>query len=68
MSTEKKTPNQWWEHMHYVAFSHCTSLQGLHMVDINETAICVSQKVKNYVSPEKKEMQLCYMPTYNMHN
>ena len=37
-------------------------------IDINETVICVSQKVKNYVSLEKKEMQLCYMPTYNMHN
>ena len=64
----EKPPKQWWEHMHYVAFSHCTSLQGPHIVDINETAISVSQKVKNYVSHEKKEMQLFYMPMYNMHN
>ena len=68
MSTEKKPPKQWWEHMNYVAFSCCTSLQGLHIVHINETAIHVSQKVKNYLSHEKEEMQLCYMPTYNMHN
>ena len=68
MSTEKKLPKWWWEHMHYVAFSCCTSLQGLHIVDINETAIHVSQKLKNYLSHEKEEMQLCYMPTYNMHN
>ena len=68
MSNEKSTPKQWWEHMHYVAFSCCTSLQGLHIMDINETAIPVSQKVKNYPSHEKEEMQLCYMPTYNMCN
>ena len=54
--------------MHYVAFSCCTSLQGLHIMNINETAIHVSQKVKNYLSDEKEEMQLCYMPMYNMCN
>ena len=36
-------------------------------MDINETAIRVSQKVKK-LSHGKEEMQLCCMPTYNMCN
>jgi hypothetical protein len=68
MSTEKNPPKQWWNHMHYVAFSRCTSLQGLNIVNINEAAIGASDQVKHYLAHEKKVMQLCYMPTYNMHH
>ena len=66
MSTRKKTPKRFWEHMHYVAFSRCTSLGGLNIVDINEDNICQSDKVKDYLSKHKRNMQLCYKPSYEM--
>ena len=68
MSTQKKPPKHFWEHMHYVAFSRCTSLDGLHIVDINEKNICQSEKVKLYLLENKRNMELCYVPSYKMEN
>ena len=64
MATESNPPKKFWEHMHYVAFSRCTSLSGLNIVDINEARICVSAKVKDYLANRKRMMSLCYEPSY----
>jgi exonuclease III len=68
MSTSGRPPAHFWEHMHYVAFSRCTSMAGLHIVDINATKIRVSPKVQKYIETDKKQLQLCYTPTYSMNN
>ena len=65
MSTSKRPPDHWWEHMHYVAFSRCTSLLGLHIVNVNTEKIRVSRHVKTYLQDEQKPMTLCYTPTYH---
>ena len=65
MSGPDKAPQIFWEHMHYVAFSRCTSLHGLHIIDINESKLRASSKVINFLQKEKKDLQLCYQPSYN---
>ena len=65
MSTSKRPPDHWWEHMHYVAFSRCTSLQGLHIVNLNTDKIRCSKSVTAYLQCEKKEMPLCFLPSYD---
>ena len=57
-------PSAWWNHMHYVALSRCTSLQGLHIVDLNIKGISASKKVLDFLNNEKKPLQLAYTPTY----
>ena len=42
-------PKSFWEHMHYVAFSRVTSLNGLYIENINEKNISTSAKVLNYL-------------------
>ncbi len=64
MSTNKKCPKYWWEHMHYVAFSRAAALQGLQIVNVNPECIHVSDKVKDYLSREKKDMTLCFTLSY----
>jgi hypothetical protein len=64
MSGPARCPRTFWEHMHYVAFSRSTSLQGLHITDINEKQIHASQKVNNFLEKEKKVMNLCFSPVY----
>ena len=64
MSGPEKAPQTFWEHMHYVAFSRCTSLHGLHIININEPKLRASSKVINFLENEKKELQLCYQPSY----
>ena len=64
MSGPAKAPASFWEHMHYVAFSRCTSLQGLHIIDINQPKIRASAKVSHFLAQEKKPLELCYKPLY----
>ena len=45
MSGPTRAPSTFWEHMHYVVFSHCTTLSGLHVMDINVRKIRASPKV-----------------------
>ncbi len=58
MHTVNKIPRTFWEHMHYVAFSRCTSLQGLHIVNINADNIFVSPKVIQYIENDVKPLTL----------
>ena len=66
MSGPARAPATFWEHMHYVAFSRCTSLQGLHIIDVNQPKIRASAKVMNFLAKEKKPLKLCYKPLYEM--
>ena len=53
-STKKSPPKHFWEHLIYVGLSRVPSLKGLYVVNLNAEHICRSQKVKNYLSLEKK--------------
>ena len=66
MFTLKNPPRQFWEHVHYVAWSRCTSLDGLFIANINEEYICQSEEVRCYLSEDRKELELCYMPSYQV--
>ena len=66
MSGPPRAPTIFWEHMHYVAFSRCTTLHGLHILDINEPKIRTSSKVCKFLKNEKTPLELCYEPTYQM--
>ena len=66
MFTLKNPPRRFWEHTHYVAWSRCTSLDGLFIVNINEEYICQSEQVRRYLSEDKKELELCYTPSYQV--
>ena len=68
MSTSKKCPKQFWEHMHYVAFSRSTSLEGLHIVNINADEIRVSKKVLDYFEQHHNALLLSYTPSYSNPN
>ena len=59
-STKKSPPKHFWEHLIYVALSRVPSLQGLHVVNLNTEHIRCSEKVKNYLSHEKTNLELCY--------
>ena len=67
-STKKSPPKHFWEHLIYVGLSRVPSLQGLHVVDLNIEHIRCSEKVKNYLSHEKTNLELCYQPTYEVEN
>ena len=64
MKTQTHPPKHFFEHMHYVALSRCTSLDGLHIVNINEEMIKVSSKVYDYLHNHKKNMILTFEPPY----
>ena len=66
MSGCEKAPRHYWEHMHYVAFSRCTHLQGLHILAINEENIRSSAKVTTFLQQHKRDLELCYSPTYKI--
>ena len=66
--TKKSPPKHFWEHLIYVGLSRVPSLKGLHVVNLNTERICRSEKVKNYLSLEKKDLELCYQPTYQAKN
>ena len=68
MSAPEKTPRIFYEHMHYVAFSRCTTLEGLHIIDINETKICASSSVLHFLEKEKRELELNFTPVYKDEN
>ena len=65
MSGPPRCPSHFYEHMHYVAFSRSETLQGLHIIDINEEKIRASPKVINYLQNERKLLELQYSPIYN---
>ena len=67
-STKKSPPKHFWEHLIYVGLSRVPSLKGLYVVNLNAEHICRSEKVKNYLSLEKKNLELCYQPTYETKN
>ena len=64
MSGCDNAPRHFWDHMHYVAFSRSTTLNGLHIVDVNESRIRSSQKVKEYLTCDRRLMELNFTPTY----
>ena len=66
--TKKSPPKHFWEHLIYVGLSRVPSLKGLYVVNLNAEHICRSEKVKNYLSQEKKDIELCYQPTYKTEN
>ena len=45
MFTDHNPQKIWWEHMHCVALSPVTSLNGLNLVNLNESNMCVPIKV-----------------------
>ena len=65
-STKKSPPKHFWEHLIYVGLSRVPSLQGLHVVNLNTQHIHCSEKVKNYLSHEKTNLELCYQPMYDV--
>ena len=67
-STKKSPPKHFWEHLIYVGLSRVPSLKGLYVVNLNAEHICRSEKVKNYLSLEKRNLELCYQPTYKIEN
>ena len=67
-STKRSPPKHFWEHLIYVRLSRVPSLKGLHVVKLNAECICQSEKVKNYLSYEKRNLQLCYQPSYEIEN
>ena len=66
MSGPTCAPSTFWEHMHYVAFSCCTTLSGLHVIDINVPKIRASPKVCKFLQKDQTPVKLCYQPTYKM--
>ena len=66
MFTWKNPPKFFWMHEHYVALSRCTSLECLFIVNMNDEHICQSEQVKHYLSEDKKELELCYTPSYQV--
>ena len=64
LSGPERAPKTFWQHMHYVALSRCTKLDGLHIIDLNEKMICASDKVTNYLAHQRKLLDLCYTPHY----
>ena len=67
-STKKSPPKHFWEHLIYVGLSRVPSLKGLYVVNLNAECICKSEKVKNYLSLEKKDLEICYQPMYKTEN
>ena len=57
-------------HAHYVAISRSRTLEGLHILNLNETKISVSDKVKTEMKRlrETRLLKLCYTPVYHISN
>ena len=55
-------------HMHYVALSRVTSLNGLHILDLNASKIKVSDDVNQEIERLRTEavLNLCYKPLYTL--
>jgi hypothetical protein len=68
MATAKRIHGSFWEHMHYVAFSRCTSMKGLHIVNINPECIKTSKKVQQYLETDCQKSVLCYQTSYDQLN
>ena len=68
MFTCEIPPKWFWENTHYVAYSKCTSLEGIYIDDMNEEHICQSEQVRCYISEDKEELELCYAPSYQTDN
>jgi len=58
--------NRVFPHAHYVAISRAKTLKGLHILELNESKISVSEKVIKEMTRlrENKKMQQCYTPVY----
>ena len=54
--TKKSPPKHFWEHLIYVGLSRVPFLKGLYVVNLNAEQIRRSEKVKNYLSQEKKDV------------
>ncbi|XP_062600656.1 uncharacterized protein LOC134262299 [Saccostrea cucullata] len=57
-------------HIHYVALSRVTKIKGLHILSLNESKICASEKVKKEMCRLRTEatLQLCYQPMDSTNN
>ena len=64
-STKKSPPKHFWEHLIYVGLSRVPSLDGLYVVNLNAEHICRSEKVKNYLALEKKDLKTKYANLLN---
>ncbi|MCU7801387.1 MAG: hypothetical protein KZQ70_14975, partial [gamma proteobacterium symbiont of Lucinoma myriamae] len=55
-------------HIHYVALSRVRTLQNLHILNLNENALAVDEKVKIEMHRLKSEalLELCYIPLYQV--
>lgn len=60
-SSVRKTP-----HIHYVALSRVRSVDKLHILNFNEKALAVDEKVVQEMERMRKEalLRLCYLPLY----
>ena len=61
----RKTP-----HIHYVALSRVRSVNNLHILNFNEQALAIDEKVFEEMERLKKDapLQLCYVPIYQAHS
>jgi hypothetical protein len=57
-------------HIHYVALSRVTSLNGLHILDLNPSKIAVSDSVMEEIERLRTQavLKLCYKPLYTIGN
>jgi hypothetical protein len=55
-------------HMHYVALSRVTTIEGLYVTDLCENRISVDQKVVAEMKHlrTERQLQLCFTPLYNV--
>ena len=68
MTGKPRTPKNFWDHMHYVAFSRVTSLSGLHIANLNQENIRTSPHVHQYLEQARvtNNLQLSYTPLYTL--
>ena len=59
-------PSSTREHMHYVALSRVKNSSTLHIINLNEQKICVSQKVQEEMSRLREKCLLPTIPFYTM--
>ena len=59
-------PSSTMEHMHYVGLSRVRNISALHIVNLNENKIKVSEKVKNEMNRLRKDANL--IPLAALHN
>ncbi|XP_070548510.1 uncharacterized protein [Ptychodera flava] len=58
------------DHIHYVAISRVTTLNGLHIVDLNKSKISISEAVRNEMFRLRQhiKLHLCFTPLYELPN